>query len=207
MSASSSYLSPPAGYQETQGYRPTLVLPTPMASSDRSRAVGIWALCGAAFLFVALIALVWGFGGDRRDSTPSRKADTSRPSPVRPSMFEDEEAVILHVPSRPSPEVTPSVNSVHPKRLVAGATNTVRLFGSNFAPNSRVLPASVAGDVELLSTSVVSDKLIEITLRPTPELLNREVYLLVVNPNGGRSAKHTLHVVASDNRATSTAPR
>jgi hypothetical protein len=178
--------------------RPTLVLPGPMSSTAQSRSSGIWIMAGAGVLFVALIALVWGFGPSL-DLTPREKAaQPPRPTKVRPSAFEEEDAVILHVPTQLSSQGQPSINSVLPKELVAGDETKVRLFGSSFLPDSRILSASTAGDVEVVAVKVVSGELIEATIRPSPQIESGELSLFVMNPNGNRSASQTLSIIASD---------
>ena len=180
------------------GARPISVLPSRLASTERRRSAGLWIVAGAGMLFVALIALAWGFG-DSRDFTSSVGEDPHQsPAKVRPSMFEDEEAVVLHVPTQAASRAHPSINSVLPKDLVAGDATTVRLFGSNFLPDTRVLSASTAGDIELVAVEIVSAELIEATIRPSPQIRLGELSLFVMNPNGRRSSSQTLGIISSD---------
>ena len=188
------------------GPKPSLALPNGLASTEPNRSVGIWLMAGAGILFASLIALAWGFGGSL-DLTSSVGEDQHQsPAKVRPSLFEDEEAVVLHVPTKAASRERPSINSVLPKDLVAGEATTIRLFGNNFRPDTRVLPASTAGDIELVAVKVVSGELIEATIRPSSHIRLGELSLFVMNPNGGRSSSQTLGIISSD-QSTVTMPR
>jgi hypothetical protein len=85
---------------------------------------------------------------------------------------------------------------VYPRELVAGIETRVRLFGSQFQPDSQVVSASTAGDVEVVAVKVVSGELIEATLRPSSQILSGELSLFVMNPDGDRSATQTLSIVS-----------
>jgi serine/threonine protein kinase len=176
--------------------RQTLVLPGPMSSTDQSRSAGIWVMAGAGVLFVALVALVWGFGDSLDLTAKGKAAPPPSPTKVRPSAFEDEEAVILHVPAQPPSQGQPSINSVHPKELVAGNPTRVRLFGSHFLPDSRIVSASTAGDVEVVAVKAVSGELIEATIQTSPQIESGELSLFVINPSGDRSESQTLTIVS-----------
>jgi hypothetical protein len=154
----------------------------------------MWVIAGAGLLFVALIALAWGFGGLSSVGEDPHQG----PAKVRPSVFEDEEAVVLHVPAQTVGQEHPSINSVLPKDIVAGDATTVRLFGSNFLPDARILSASTAGDIELVAVKVVSGELIEATIRPSPQIRLGELSLFVMNSNGRRSSSQTLGIISSD---------
>jgi serine/threonine protein kinase len=195
---STSRVSVLAAPNSASGAEPSLVSPNRWASTEPNRSQGMWIMAGAGILFVALIALAWGFGGSLDVGSSVGEARHQSPSKVRPSLFEDEEAVVVHVPTKAASVEHPSINSVLPKDLVAGDATTVRLFGSNFLADTRVLPASTAGDIELVAVKVVSRELIEATIRPSPQIRWGELSLFVMNPNGGRSSSQTLGIVSSD---------
>jgi hypothetical protein len=145
--------------------------------------------------------MTWGFSGSLEDKPPPKqKARASAPSQVRPSEFENEEAVLLHVPNKKPIASKPSINSVLPKELVAGVDTKIRLFGNNFGPETRIVTASVSGDVDVLALQIVSEELIEVTLLVSPEIQNGEISLFAMNPDGARSMKQVLQVVPADLR-------
>jgi serine/threonine protein kinase len=186
----------PSRFQESPGGKPTLVMPAHAASVDAS-SVRMWVLGGAGILSLALIAMVWGFGGAPKEKpTPKQEAEVSNPSQLRASEFENEEAVVLNVPGQKSMESKPSINSVLPKELAPGVDTKIRLFGNNFDPETRIVAASVSGDVDILAFEVTSEELIEAILFVSPDLTNGEVSLFVMNPDGARSTTQTLPVIS-----------
>jgi hypothetical protein len=192
----------PSSFQESLAVKPTLVTPMPAASMEQSRSAAIWLLGGAGLLFLALIAMVWGFGSGGKDKPPPKnEAKASSPSQVRPSAFENEEAVMLYIPDQKL-ESRPTINSVLPKELVSGVDTKIRLFGSNFSPDTRVVAASVAGDVDVLDLQIVSGELVEAVILVSPSIRSGEISLIAMNPDGARSKKQTLHVVPNESQET-----
>jgi serine/threonine protein kinase len=189
----------PSSFQENPAVKPTIVMPAGMGSTDHSRSVGIWVMGGAGLLSLAFIAMIWGFSGSLEDKPPPKqKATATAPTQVRPSEFENEEAVLLHLPNKKPIASKPSINSMLPKELVSGVDTKIRLFGSNFEPGTRIVTASVSGDVDILTLQIVSEELIEATLLVSPGIQNGEISLFALNPDGARSTRQVLQVVPAD---------
>jgi hypothetical protein len=184
----------PSNFQESSGVKPTLVVHKPASSLD-SNSVRMWVLGGAGIVFLALVVMVWGFSsGTKGKPNPKSEAKASAPTQVRASEFENEDAVVLHVPNQKSMESKPSINSILPHELVSGVDTKIRLFGNNFNPETRIVAASVSGDVDILALQVVSGELIEAVLFVAPEFEKGEVSLFAMNPDGARSNKQILQV-------------
>jgi hypothetical protein len=190
----------PSSFQESPDVKPTLVTPTRMSSTDQSRSVGIWVLGGAGILCLAFIAMIWGFSDGLKDKPSPKQRASAVPTQTRPSEFENEGAVLLHVPSKAAIDSRPSINSVLPKEIVPGVDTKVRLFGANFDSETRIVTASVSGDVDILALQIVSKELIEATLFVSSEMQSGEVSLFALNPDGSRSAKQVLQVVSSQSQ-------
>jgi hypothetical protein len=138
--------------------------------------------------------MVWGFGVAPKEKPAPDQAKASNPSQVRASDFENEEAVVLNVPVQK--ESKPSINSVLPNELASGVDTKIRLFGSNFDFETRIVAASVSGDVDILAIEVVSGELIEAVLFVSPDFKTGEISLIAVNSDGARSTKQTLQVIS-----------
>ncbi len=204
----------PSSFSTPPELSPTLVVPAAALGTAQGGSHGIWILAGVGILFLALIALVWTFSGnlDIQDETEAP------PSKVRVSPFDDiENDVVLYLPQQnaPAPARTPpvrnansrtqrqaaptsppSVNSVFPNELTPGDEITVRVFGSNFAPDASLLTDGAASEVEVLSARAVSATLIEATLRLTFEATGKEFSLTAMNPNGEQSLPVSIHVIS-----------
>lgn len=180
----------PKSFTTPDEIQPTLVLPAKALPGGKNRSSSMWVLGGAGVLFLALIALVLGFGGSLRSLPETNEPSSSK---VRVSPFDDmENDVVIRVPQEPAPEepppfqendtsipgmevlvpqaqdwgsLPPSVNSVFPKALSPGMEVPVRLFGSNFSTNASLEVDSGTGGVEVLASQVVTTTLIEATIR------------------------------------------
>lgn len=184
--------------QQDADLKATLIVPA-MTPSSRERSIGVWVLGGAGLLFLALVGLFWGFmGGDQSKAAPVPSAAAGSPSKVRTSPFDDEEAVMLHVPTAGDTTDTlgPSLNSAIPRELPAGAETVVRVFGRDFSPVSQVVLIRGTRGIEVLSVQVLSQELLETTLRIPEDAGGREIALTVTNPEGPRSNAVQLSVVA-----------
>jgi hypothetical protein len=141
--------------------------------------------------------MIWGFSDSLKDKpSPKQRATAPVLTQARPSEFENEGAVLLHVPVK-APDSKPTISSVLPKELFPGVDTMIRLFGNNFDPETRIITASVSGDVDVLTLKIVSEELIEATLLVSPEMENAEVALFALNPDGARSRKQVLQVLSS----------
>jgi hypothetical protein len=171
----------------------------------------MWVLGGVGILFLALIALVWRFSG----SLNIQQEEEATPPGVRVSAFdrmEDDVQIVIpqtSVPDRPAegqntsvqePETTralpPSVNSILPKESAPGEEITVRVFGSNFAPEARLITDGLVNEIEVLSAQPASATLIEATLNLTVEATDKEYSLTVVNPDGEQSLPINIRVIS-----------
>jgi hypothetical protein len=174
----------------------------------------MWILGGVGILFLALIALVWGFSGSL-----DIQQEEETPSGVRVSAFDgmDDDVQIMisqnsvseRIPNQPveaqddlvqapesTGEVPPSVNSVFPKESAPGEEITVRIFGNNFAPEAGLATDGPLSEIEVLSAHAVSETLIEATLNLYLEATDKEYSLTVVNPDGERSLPVSIHVIS-----------
>jgi hypothetical protein len=187
--------------QQGADLKPTLIVPA-MASSSEERSIGVWILAGVGLLFLALVGLFWGFMGGKESKAAPVPTASHSPSKVRVSAFDDEDAVILHVPDGSSSTdgagaiTGPSINSALPKELLAGAETVVRVFGRDFSPSAKVVLIRGRRGIEVLSVQVVSEELIETTLRTADDARGRQVSLTIANPEGPRSNAVQLRVVA-----------
>jgi hypothetical protein len=186
----SSSLRPGADLQ------PTLIVPAMAPSKERS--LGVWVLGGVGMLFLALIGLFWGFSNPG-ESKPLPVESTVPSNPkVRPSMFDDEDAVVLNVapPTDPHPEVpVPSVNSALPREIPGGEETVVRFFGRNFSPEAEIKVVLGTRGIDVMSVVVISGELLEATIRVDREVVGRQTSLAVVNPSGARSDAVRLTIV------------
>ena len=172
--------------QAAADLKPTLVVPV-MAPAAQERSLGVWLLAGTGVLFLGLVSLFWGSMGsqDSKAVVPT----SSNPSKVRVSAFDDEDAVIINVgPGNDASTVAgPSLNSVLPKDLPAGVETVVRVFGRDFNPSARIVVIKGARGIDVLSVNVVSEELIETTLRTPDDGAGRQFSVTVLNPGGQRS--------------------
>jgi hypothetical protein len=88
------------------------------------------------------------------------------------------------------------LNSAIPRELPAGAETVVRVFGRDFSPVSQVVLIRGTRGIEVLSVQVLSQELLETTLRIPEDAGGREIALTVTNPEGPRSNAVQLSVVA-----------
>jgi hypothetical protein len=181
---------------QQQALKATLIVPAMVPSQRRTN--GVWLLGGAGLLFLGLVGLFWGFmtGGETKARTDSIDA----PSPatqVRTSPFENQDAVVLHVPTpdATSPSTGPSLNSILPKDLPAGAETVVRIFGRDFSPEVEVTLIRGTRGIDVLAVQVLSEELLEATLRVPDDAVGRTIALTVTNPQGRRSNALELSVV------------
>ena len=155
--------------QAAADLKPTLVVPA-MAPSAQARSLGVWLLGGTGVLFLSLVALFWGFTGSQDSKAAPVPSTINSPSKVRVSAFDDEDAVMLNVNPRNNADATsgPSINSALPKELSVGVETVLRVFGRDFVPGARLVLIKGSRGIDVLSVNVISDELIEATLR-TPE--------------------------------------
>ena len=181
-----------------QALKATLIVPAMVPSQRRTN--GVWLLGGAGLLFLGLVGLFWGFmrGGESKAATVS--TDAPRPSSqVRTSPFDDLDAVVLLVPTpdaATAAATAPSLNSVIPKDLPAGAETVVRIFGRDFSSNADVTLIRGTRGIDVLAVQVLSEELLEATLRVSDDAVGRTIALTVTNPEGPRSNALELSVVS-----------
>jgi hypothetical protein len=182
---------------QQQALKATLIVPAMVPSQRRTN--GVWLLGGAGLLFLGLVGLFWGFMGGGESKTPTVSIDAPRPpSQVRTSPFDDPEAVVLHVPAPDgvsAKTAAPSLNSVIPKDLPAGAETVVRIFGRDISSEADVTLIRGTRGIEVLAVQVLSHELLEATLRVPDDAVGRTVALTVTNPDGPRSNPLELSVV------------
>ena len=175
----------------------TLIVPA-MVPSQRSTN-GVWLLGGAGLLFLGLVGLFWGFmGGNESKAAPVSTNTPSHATKVRTSPFDDEDAVMLHVPTPNEAAATatsPSLNSVIPRELPAGAETVVRIFGRNLSSSAKVVLIRGTRGIDVLSVRVLSQELLEATLRVPDDASGRQMTLTVINADGPRSNPLDLNVV------------
>jgi hypothetical protein len=176
----------------------TLIVPAMISTQRRNN--GVWVLGGAGLLFLALVGLFWGFMGNESKATPVSTAATGPSSltKVRTSPFDDEEAVILYLPTANDVATSttgPSLNSVIPRELPAGAETVVRVFGRDFSSDASVVLIRGARGIDVLSVRVLSQELLEATLRVPDDAVGRQIALTVTNSDGPRSNVLDLSVV------------
>ena len=183
--------------QAAADLKSTLVVAA-MASSAQERSLGVWLLAGTGVLFLGLVGLVWGFMGSEDSKAAPVPSTTNSPSKVRVSVFDGEDAIMLNLPS-PNDNVEamsgPSINSALPKDLPAGVETVVLVFGRDFTPGAKLILIRGSRGIDVLSVNVVSEELIETTLRTPEDGAGRQFTLTVINPEGRRSNPLQLTVV------------
>ncbi len=183
--------------QAAADLKSTLVVAA-MASSAQERSLGVWLLAGTGVLFLGLVGLVWGFKGSEDSKAAPVPSTSNSPSKVRVSGFDDEDAVMLNLPS-PNDNAQamsgPSINSALPKDLPAGVETVVRVFGRDFTPGAKLVLIRGSRGIDVLSVNVVSEELIETTLRTPEDGAGKQFTLTIINPEGQRSNPLQLTVV------------
>jgi hypothetical protein len=174
--------------QAAGNLKPTLVVPT-MAPSAQERSLGVWLLAGTGVLFLGLVGLVWGFMGSQDSKAAPVPSTSNSPSKVRVSAFDDDDAVMLNVSPNGNADTMsgPSINSALPKELPVGSETVVRVFGRDFTPGAKLVLIKGSRGIDVLSVTVMSEELIETTLRTPEDGAGRQFSLTVVNPGGQRS--------------------
>lgn len=183
---------------ETPGMTPTLVVAAAsmgLSSSDRSSSSRMWMLGGVGVFFLALVGLIWGFGGVG-SSSEAQPAETPSPPPshVRVSPFdvnEPSELVLQVTQAGPKPSIT----RVVPDELALGAPVKIGVFGKHFVPGAKLEPSRPGRDIAAVSTEAVREELIEATIRAATLPSSGKLYVVVINPDGARSDEVALSVV------------
>jgi hypothetical protein len=85
---------------------------------------------------------------------------------------------------------------VIPKDLPAGAETVVRIFGRDFSSNADVTLIRGTRGIDVLAVQVLSEELLEATLRVSDDAVGRTIALTVTNPEGPRSNALELSVVS-----------
>ena len=105
---------------------------------------------------------------------------------------------MLHVPTPNETAATatsPSLNSVIPRELPEGSETVARIFGRDFSSSAKVVLIRGTRGIDLLSVRVLSQELLEATLRVPDDAVGRQISLTVTNADGPRSNALDLSVV------------
>ena len=194
MSAASLATRLPAGPEAAAA----AALPAMDSSASLPGGSRMWLLGGVGALVLILMGGIWLFtGSGKRAESADSAAKPANPTPVRTSLFDENEGapgVELTVVPR---AVSPAVAKVLPDAIPAGTETEILVSGSNFQPEAVVVvgQGQQAG-VSVASSKVTNASLLQAKLRVEPGTPPGEITLAVVHPDGTRSIEFKLKVAA-----------